>query len=205
MYTGAKTVVRTVYGNSNGFEVKVGMHQGSALSHLLFVMVMEALSREFRVALPWELLCADDLVVIAETEEDLIKRHNEWKDFVENRSMRVNINKTKVMISGEWQKVMQKAVRWPCGVCGRGVGNNSIQCTSCKKWVHKKCSGIKSSIYKVMKSFICRGCVNSVTGTGHSSVDNSGDANLELVDKFCYLDDMFSVDGDAGAAVKTRI
>jgi len=30
MYTGAKTVVRTVYGNSNGFEVKVGMHRGSA-------------------------------------------------------------------------------------------------------------------------------------------------------------------------------
>ena len=29
MYTGAKTVVRTVYGNSRGFEVKVGMHQGS--------------------------------------------------------------------------------------------------------------------------------------------------------------------------------
>jgi len=27
MYTGAKTVVRTVYGNSKGFEVKVGMHQ----------------------------------------------------------------------------------------------------------------------------------------------------------------------------------
>jgi len=49
------------------------------------VMVMEALSREFRVALPWELLYADDLVVIAETKEDLIKRLNEWKDFVENR------------------------------------------------------------------------------------------------------------------------
>jgi len=44
--------------------------------------------------------------------------------------MRVNMNKTKVMISGEWLKVTQKAVRWPCGVCGRGVGNNSIQCTS---------------------------------------------------------------------------
>ena len=26
MYTGAKTVVRTVYGNSNCFEVKVDMH-----------------------------------------------------------------------------------------------------------------------------------------------------------------------------------
>jgi len=28
MYTGAKTVIRTVSGNSNGFEVKVSMHQG---------------------------------------------------------------------------------------------------------------------------------------------------------------------------------
>ena len=41
MYSGAKTVVRTVYGNSKSFEVKVGMHQGSALSSLLFVIVME--------------------------------------------------------------------------------------------------------------------------------------------------------------------
>jgi len=40
MYAGA--VVRTVYGNSNCFEVKVGMHQGSVLSPLLFVIVMEA-------------------------------------------------------------------------------------------------------------------------------------------------------------------
>jgi len=87
IYTGAKTVARTVYGNSKGIEVKVGMHQGSALSPLLFVVVMEVLSREFRVALPWELLYADDLVVIAETREDLIERLNEWKDFVENRGM----------------------------------------------------------------------------------------------------------------------
>jgi len=35
MYTGVKTVVRTVYGNSSGFEVKVGMHQSSAFGPLL--------------------------------------------------------------------------------------------------------------------------------------------------------------------------
>jgi len=56
--------------------------------------------------------------------------------------MRVNMNKTKVIIIGEQQKV----VRWPCGVCGRGVGNSSIQCTSCQKWVHRKC-GTKGSMY----------------------------------------------------------
>ena len=91
------TFARTVYGNSNGFEIKVGMHQDSALSPLLFVVVIEALSIEFRVTLPWELLYADDLVAIAKTEDDLIKRLNEWKDNVE----RVNMNKTKVMNSWE--------------------------------------------------------------------------------------------------------
>ena len=87
MYIGAKTVVRTVYDNSKSFQVKVGMHQGSGLSPLLFVIVMEAISREFRVALPWQLLYADDLAVIAETEEELIKRLNEWKVNVESKGI----------------------------------------------------------------------------------------------------------------------
>ena len=52
MYACEKTVVRTVYGNCKGLEEKAGMHQGSALSPLLFVIVMEVISREFRVALP---------------------------------------------------------------------------------------------------------------------------------------------------------
>ena len=43
-------------------------------------------------------------------------------------------------------KMRQKAVRWPCGVCSKGVGSNSLQCTSCQKWVHKKCSGIKGRV-----------------------------------------------------------
>jgi len=130
---------------------------------------------------------------------------NEWKNNVKNRGMRVNMIKTKVMISGERQKPVWKALRWPCGVCGRGVGSNLIQCTSCHKWVHKKCSGIKGSMYKVMRSFICRGCSNPVISTGHTSVDIGASANLKVVDKFCYLGDMLSVDGDADAAVEARI
>jgi len=98
MYTGAKTVVRTVYGNRKCFEVKISKHQGSALSPLLFLIVMEAISVEF-IALPLELLYADDLLVIAETEGDPIKRLNEWKNNVDNRDMRVNMNKTKWRMS----------------------------------------------------------------------------------------------------------
>ena len=101
---------------------------------------------------------------------------------------------------------MQKAARQPCGVCGRGVGSNSIQCTSCHKWVHEKCSGIKGSMYKVMRSFICRGCSNPVISTGRTNVDNGASANLEVVDnKFCYLGDMMNVDGGADVAVEARI
>jgi len=60
-------------------------------------------------------------------------------------------------------------------------------------------------MYKVMKSFICIGCMNPVTSTGHTSVDIGVSTNLELVNKFCYLGDMLSVDGDADAAVEARI
>jgi len=107
--------------------------------------------------------------------------------------------KTKVMISGECQKVRQKAVRWPCGVCSKGVGSKSVQCTSCQKCVHNKFSGIKDSMSKVAKSFICSVCLNPLTSAGRTSVDIGASAKLELVDKFCYLGDMLSVDGDVDA------
>ena len=68
-----------------------------------------------------------------------------------------------------------------------------------QKWVCKKCSGIKGSMSKLMKSFIS--CLNLVTSAGCTSVDIGTSAKLELVDKICYLGDMLSVDGDADAAV----
>ena len=47
--------------------------------------------------------------------------------------------------------------------------------------------------------------MNPVTSTGCKSVDIGVNANLELTDKFCYLGDMLSLDGDADAAVENRI
>ena len=47
--------------------------------------------------------------------------------------------------------------------------------------------------------------MNPVTGTGRTNVDNDVNANLELVDKFCYLGDMLSVDSDVNAAMETTI
>jgi len=86
-------------------------------------------------------------------------------------------------------------------VCGRGVGSNSIQCTNCQKWVHKKCSGMKGSMIKVSKSFVCRGCTDQLASMDRTSMDIGDGASLELVDIFCYLGNMLSVDGDADAVV----
>jgi len=58
---------------------------------------------------------------------------------------------------------------------------------------------------KVAKSFICHGCLNPVTSAGHTNLDIGASAKFELADKFCYLGDMLSVDGDADAAVEARI
>ena len=64
MYANARSRVRLGEGYSEEFEVKVGVHQGSVLSPLLFIIVLEALLREFRSGVPWEDLYADDLVII---------------------------------------------------------------------------------------------------------------------------------------------
>ena len=83
MYKKARTMVKTKHGNSEEFEVKVGVHQGSVLSPLLFVVVMEAMTQDIREGLPWELLYADDLVLMAGSIEELKGKALQWKECIE--------------------------------------------------------------------------------------------------------------------------
>ena len=97
--------------------------------------------------------------------------------------------------------VVQSAVGWPCDVCGGGIGDGSIQCTGCQRWVYRRCNGVWSGMYRVMGSFVCGGCVSSLAVAGCAGVDVGGSASLELVDGFCCLVDMLGMDGSAGVAV----
>jgi len=110
--------VKTAIGNTEPFNVQVGVHQGSALSPMLFIIVMEEITREIKTGLPWEILFADDLILMAESEEELREKLRVWKNKLENSGMKVNMEKTKIM---ECRKKMMiedtQSVKWPCAVC----------------------------------------------------------------------------------------
>src|SRR5664279_590563 len=94
MYEEATTAVKVNGRVSNAFVVRVGVHQGSVLSPLLFIIVLEALSREFKEGLPMELLYADDLVLLADSIEELIEKLDRWRAGMEGKGLGVNLGKT---------------------------------------------------------------------------------------------------------------
>ena len=119
MYEDATTKVRLNGRESNAFSVRVGVHQESVLSPLLFIIVLEALFREFREGLLMELLYADDLVLIAESEELLMEKLRKWKNGMEAKGLRVNAGKTKVMQCRVSRFQSEDSGEYPCGVLGR--------------------------------------------------------------------------------------
>ena len=62
----------------------------------------------------------------------------EWKNHLESRGMEGNIGKSKLMVTGNKSEVIRSG-KYSCGVCGRGVGSNSIFSTSCQCWCNKRC------------------------------------------------------------------
>ncbi len=95
MYANARSRVRVGDGLSEEFQVRVGVHQGSVLSPLLFIIVLEALSLEFRAGVPWEDLYADDLIIITDSMDECVRRVKIWKEEMEKKGLQMNAKKTK--------------------------------------------------------------------------------------------------------------
>ena len=90
LYSNARSRVRTLAGTSDEFEIGLGVHQGSALSHLLFVLVMQEATKKARGEGLWDFLYADDLVITAESEEEAVRKIGVWKREMETRGLKVN-------------------------------------------------------------------------------------------------------------------
>ena len=208
MYKAPRTCVRSGVEYSEEFEVKVGVHQGSVLSPLVFVIVMDAIAKELGGELPWELLYADDMTLMEESEGGIKDKLMKWKSGLETRGMKVNMSKTKVMKSMGNKVCTQKEGKWPCRVCNKGVGSSSILCSKCGQWVHKKCSGVKRKLTD-NQDFECKSCMESVSVTKDVEelgvLDLGNGMSVEKVSGFCYLGDMLGADGSADMAVEARI
>ena len=98
MYSGSSTRVNTMYGKTQEFEIGVGLHQGSALSPFLFVVVLDTLTEQIGMQGIWEILYVDDLVIMAKTKEDLQRRIFEWLNSMERGGLKVNVDKTERMV-----------------------------------------------------------------------------------------------------------
>ena len=152
--------------------------------------LMEMISRELRAGLPLELLYPDDLILMTESEESLRDKIVKWKSGLEAKGLKMNTGKTKVMFSCSMKDKVEEKGKWPCGVCKKGVGHNSILCCSCKKWIHKRCSGVKGSLCNASQSFICRCCkVDRLITDGLNTdlhLDIGNGVSLGNVDKLLF-------------------
>ncbi|KAK3543889.1 hypothetical protein QTP70_030272 [Hemibagrus guttatus] len=101
MYERSRTVVRCAVGQTEEFNVEVGLHQGSALSPFLFAIVMDQLSEEVRQESPWTMMFADDIVICSESREQVEENLERWRFALERRGMKVSRNKTEYMCVNE--------------------------------------------------------------------------------------------------------
>ena len=86
-----------------------------------------------------EILNADELVLMSESRENLKEKFLKWKEAFESMRLKVNLKKTKVLVSGSKGEVLKSKVD-PCAKYGKRIMANSVMCTKCGKWVHGRCS-----------------------------------------------------------------
>jgi hypothetical protein len=97
MYNNAMTSVRTNDGNTDYFPIKIGLHQGSALSPYLFALVMDEVTRDIQGDIPWCMLFADDVVLFDESRAGVNRKLELWWQILESKGFRVSRTKTEYM------------------------------------------------------------------------------------------------------------
>ncbi|EYB86954.1 hypothetical protein Y032_0270g843 [Ancylostoma ceylanicum] len=89
--------VQAAAGTSAEFPISVGVQQGSALSPLLFTLVMDAITRDLQRPAPWALLYADDVMLPSEQKEDFERQTQAWGERLARFRLRLNVKKTEYM------------------------------------------------------------------------------------------------------------
>lgn len=81
--------------------VEMGLHQGSALSLVLFDLVMDELTRHIQDEVPWCMLFADDIVLMEETRDRVNDRLEVWRQILASKGFGLSRTKTEYL---EWTR-----------------------------------------------------------------------------------------------------
>ena len=126
--------------------------------------------------------------------EGLRERFQRWKEAFDSKGMKINLLKTKVMVSGSVPEVAKSKID-PCGMCGKRVMTNSVLCTVCGKWIHGRCAKVKRVTTSLATSFVCGKCKNNIERIVDRDEDEELCNGVETVSGFCYLGDRINVGG----------
>ena len=96
MYNGCETLISTRAGDTECFHLIVGLHLGSALSPLLFILIMDVLQAEVAKEPPWVMLFVDDLVICEHIRAEVGLQLDRWRETFESHGLRVSRGKHKV-------------------------------------------------------------------------------------------------------------
>jgi len=97
MYNNVMTRIRTSDGDTDDFPIKIGLHQGSALSSYLFALVMDEVTRDIQGDIPWCMLFADDVVLVDESRAGVNRKLELWRQTLESKGFRLSRTKTEYM------------------------------------------------------------------------------------------------------------
>ena len=150
-------------------------------------------------------LYTNDLVMVAESLDQLKIRLKNWNNGLEEKGIKVIVGKSKVLCSKHVSKSKIESVKFPYGVWMTGVGVNSVLCLSCQNWVHKGCSGIKTSL-RNCEDFICK-TYSTTTGAVYlfpTCITINRD-EFETVSSSCYFGDVIGQAGRCTDAVSSHI
>ena len=83
------------------FEVEIGLRQGSVLIPLLFIAVLDLISRKTVTKdAKKKLLCADDLALVANGKQELQETLLEWNGLFTRHGLKLSLEKTEVLHIG---------------------------------------------------------------------------------------------------------
>ena len=87
MYNNVVTSVRTSDGDTDDFSIRIGLHQGSALSPYLFALVMDEVTRDIQGDIPWCMLFTDDVVLVDESRTGVNQKLELWRETLEYKGL----------------------------------------------------------------------------------------------------------------------